>query len=339
MASRHELDGKIINIGRGLAIYKVKSSPYYRVRVWLPSKRKRLVKTTKATDRVEAIGIAESFLNSLGTRGFLDEVPQVRTFEFFANKLLLSEKARGERGDISIRLWKVTKFYLEHRSWGVLRRFAKTDVGAIQTKHYHQYLDWVQEQDSALKPATLNHISSTFNKVLKLARQEGAIDALPATPRAKRNDNPRSFFRFHPLVDKNEDEYQLLLNTAKVMAHEAVRVRETVVTEELRDFILFMVHSFMRPTESEVYALTHRDISVAEDPKRLIITISKGKTGHRISNTLSGAVSVYKRIKVRNPNYSKNDFLFFPNQKNRSNAKRIVQRQFNALLERCKAEA
>ena len=336
LASRHELDGKIINIRRGLAIYKVKASPYYRVRVWLPSQKKRRVRTTKATDRVEAITIAESFLDSLGTRGFLQEIPQARTFEYFANKLLLNEKARGERGEISVRLWKDTKFYLEHKTWGVLSRFAKTDVGSIQTKHYHQYLDWVQEQDSSLKPATLNHISSTFNKVLKIARQEGAIDAIPATPRIKRNDNPRSFFRFHPLVEKDEDEYRLLRKTAKVMAAEATRVRETIVTDELYDFIIFMMHSFMRPTESEVYALTHRDISIADDPKRLIITISKGKTGHRISNTMSGAVPVYSRIKKRNPNYSRDDFLFLPAYKNRTSAKRIIQRLFNALLERCK---
>jgi hypothetical protein len=38
-----------------------------------------------------------------------------------------------------------------------------------------------------------------------------------------------------------------------------------------------MTHSFLRPTESEIYALTHRDIAVANDPKRLIITIRKGK--------------------------------------------------------------
>ena len=148
--SRNALVGKIINLRRGLAIYKVKASPYYRVRVWVPSQRKRVVKTTKATDRVEAITIAEEFLNSLETRGYLNEVPHSRTFETFANKLLVNEKARGERGEISKRLWTVTKFYLEHKSWGVLRRFAKTDVGTIQTKHYHQYLDWVQEQDPSL---------------------------------------------------------------------------------------------------------------------------------------------------------------------------------------------
>ena len=59
------------------------------------------------------------------------------------------------------------------------------------------------------------------------------------------------------------------------MADEKIRVRDTIVTDELYDFILFMTHSFLRPTESEIYALTHRDIAVANDPKRLIITIRK----------------------------------------------------------------
>src|SRR5271168_5472308 len=51
------------------------------------------------------------------------------------------------------------------------------------------------------------------------------------------------------------------------MASEKVRVRETVVSDELYDFILFMTHSFLRPTESEIYALTYRDITIADDPK------------------------------------------------------------------------
>jgi hypothetical protein len=334
MENRNVLQGKIINLRRGLAIYRVKASPYYRVRVWIPSQKKRIVKTTKTADRAEAISIAEEFLNTLGTRGILNEVPQSRTFETFADKLLLNEKARGERGEISRRLWTVTKFYLNHKHWGVLRRFAKADITTIQTKHYHQYLDWVQEQDSSLTPATLNHIASVFAKVMKLARQEGAIDFVPATPRVKRLDNPRPFFPFHPLVDKDHDEYKILLKTAKEMADEKIRVRDTTITDELYDFILFMTHSFLRPTESEVYAITHRDIVVADDPKRLIVTIRKGKTGHRIINTMPAAVSVYGRIKSRNKGVTTDDFIFFPAYENRSTAKQTVQRQFNALLKR-----
>ncbi len=97
-----------------------------------------------------------------------------------------------------------------------------------------------------------------------------------------------------------------------------------------------MAHSFLRPAESEIYALTHRDITIADNPKRLIIAIRKGKTGHRISNTMPAAVSVYNRITQRNKAQSTDDFLFLPTYKNRSNAKHIMQRQFNALLDRCK---
>lgn len=333
--SRHTLDGKVINLRRGLAIYKVKSSPYYRVRVWIPSQRKRLVKTTKCTNRIEAIEVAEEFLNSLGTRGYLNDVPQARTFQFFANKLLNQERARGERGEISARLWKTTKFYLEHDHWGVLKRFSNTDVGSIQTKHYHQYMDWVQETNRSLTPATLNHIASVFNKVLKIARQEGAIENLPATPRIRRKDNPRSFFRFAPLVKPEDDEYQLILRTAKQMAVEGVRVRDTTVTEEFYDFILFMAHSFLRPTESEVYALRFRDVVIAEKPRRLVLNIRKGKTGHRIANTMPAAATVFERLQKRHAEYGSDDYIFLPQYKVRSTAKTVFQRQFNAMLERC----
>jgi hypothetical protein len=91
------------------------------------------------------------------------------------------------------------------------------------------------------------------------------------------------------------------------------------------------MHCFLCSTESEVYALTNRDIVVADDPKRLIITIRK--TGHRIINTMPAAVSVYARIKSRNKG-ALDDFIFFPAYKNRSTAKQTIQRQFNALLER-----
>ena len=172
-----------------------------------------------------------------------------------------------------------------------MRRFGKTDITTMETKHYHQYLDWVQQQDASLTPATLNHIASVSAKVMKLSRQEGIIDFVPATPRVKQLDCTRPFFRFSPLVDREHDEYKKLLDAAIAMADGKTSGHgDNIVTDELYDFILFMTHSFLRPTESEIYALTHRDIAVATDPKRLIITIRKGKTGHRIINTMPAAV-------------------------------------------------
>ena len=64
-------------------------------------------------------------------------------------------------------------------------------------------------------------------------------------------------------------------------AVEEARVRGGIVTGELVDLIHFMVFSFVRPTVSELFAIRHRHVTVADDPLRLVIKIVKGKTGGR----------------------------------------------------------
>ena len=90
------------------------------------------------------------------------------------------------------------------------QRFDKVDIGTITTTDYNAYLEWVRTKDNTLKPATMNHLSSAFSKVLKLARDRGAIVTVPELPRTSRHDNPRPYFRFFPLVAKEDDEYQKL---------------------------------------------------------------------------------------------------------------------------------
>lgn len=170
---------------------------------------------------------------------------------------------------------------------------------------------------------------------MKSALDAGAILAVPATPRFKRKDNPRPFFLFYPLVNESNDQYKHLLEGADKMAQQGIKVRGVPVTLELRDIILFLIHSFLRPTEGEIYSLTHRDIVVAQNPKRLNISVARGKTGNRISTTMEAAVTVYARIKKRHKGYKDDDFLFLPDYKNRSHVKRIFQRQFSLLLKRC----
>ena len=160
---------------------------------------------------------------------------------------------------------------------------------------------------------------------------EGAV---PSTPRSKLKDNPRPFFRFHPLVSKEEDAYQALLTAAKQMAEDKVIVRGVPVTDELYDLLLFLSHSFVRPLTTELYAIRHSDVTVADDPKRLVVTVRDGKTGYRAANTMPAAVSVYERIKQRNPNADGEDYIFLPEYLNRTTAAKIIQRQFGELMDR-----
>jgi len=166
---------------------------------------------------------------------------------------------------------------------------------------------------------------------MKIARDEGIIKSIPETPLPKQKDNPRPFFRFHPLVSKEHDVYKKLLQTAKSVVGTTPK-RVPTITDELYDVILFVIHSFVRPTTTELYSLRHADIQVADNPRRLILTIRDGKTGFRIGNTMPVAVSVYKRIKERYPDAKPTDYIFMPQNQNRSYVLQIVARWFNHAL-------
>jgi hypothetical protein len=293
MASPNALKGEIIRIQKGVAIYQVNASPYWYARIRDPSTKRHVVRSTKETSQLKARKVAEELFLSV-IRNSPAAVPKDRTFGYFADELISLEKLKGERGELHKRLWANTSFYLHHKVWGATTRFGKVDIGSITTSEYNGYLDWVRKKDSDLKPATMNHLSSAFSKVLKLARDRGAILTVPDLPRTSRHDNPRPFFRFQPLVSKEDDEYQKLLTISKQMASEKVRVRETVVTDELYDMIIFLVHSFVRPIETEFYTLKHKHVSISEDPRALLLTIADGKTGFRLSSTMPAAVSCDK---------------------------------------------
>ena len=68
-------------------------------------------------------------------------------------------------------------------------------------------------------------LMATFRNVLKVARDDGLIDVMPATPRQRQKDNPRSFFRCAPLVEPERDEYQKLLQAGERLADEHAVVR------------------------------------------------------------------------------------------------------------------
>ncbi len=171
----------------------------------------------------------------------------------------------------------------------------------LKTRDYQLFIDALAKRRPDLSASTRNMLMATFRNVLKTARDDGVIDGVPDTPRPKQKDNPRSFFRFAPLVPPEHDEWDLLKSAAKKLAADKTIVRGVPVTEELYDLILFCVHSFVRPTVSELYALKHSDVGFSKEPKGLLLTIRKGKTGHRVSATMEAAIAVFERIKKRNP--------------------------------------
>jgi hypothetical protein len=321
-----------IKIYKGLSIYRVANSPYWMVRVWDRKRKKYITKTTGETSSILAKEAAQSLALSL----LRAEKPVELEYAFhtYARKLLHKSRLQSDAGERNAQYVKTIHWAVQNADWGLLDYFGDMDVRKVKSMHFQEYLSWLQKKRPALAASTKNTLNATFRNVMKMAVDEGAVDAVPSTPRSKLKDNPRPFFRFHPLVSKEEDAYQALLTAAKQMAEDKVIVRGVPVTDELYDLLLFLSHSFVRPLSTELYAIRHSDVTVADDPKRLVVTVRDGKTGYRAANTMPAAVSVYERIQQRNPNADREDYIFLPEYLNRTTAAKIVQRQFGELMDR-----
>ena len=331
--SRNSLDGPAITIRQGLAIYKTLASPFYFARIWNNKTKKYVVRSTKEKTRLEAKTIAEEIFSNLHTSGALTAAPREMTFSHFADQTIKQAEfdvAAGARQQSHI---KDIRYILEQHNWGLLKEFGKKDVRELQTKDFYDYINKVQAENRQFSATTHQAIRGAFRKVMLHALQAGVIAQRPEAPKVNKSNKtiPRTFFRFYPIVPRNQDEYKIICQVAEDAAKEHIDVRGTIITSELRDIIQFMVNSFLRPTYSELFALKHSDIAFRNE--WLSLTIRRGKTGLRITDTMPAAAGIYKkRIGKKTPN--QDDYVFLPEYKNRHTAHRITSRQLNYVLER-----
>jgi len=320
--SRHRLDGDIIQVHKGISIYKTYASTYYFARIRDPRTKKYIVRSTKETGRLAARSVAMELADSVLRRE--PSIPKEYLFQHFSNLFLAEATKQSINGERSKHYGKTAKTYTRLFD----KTFGQMDVRKIETNDWMKFLTTTRAE---MKPATKAILCSTFRNVMKIARNSGVIKGVPETPIPKLQDNPRPFFRFHPLVSKEHDVYKKLLATAKTLVGDRPKGM-TMITEELYDLILFVTHSFVRPTTTELYSIRHADIQVADNPRRLILTIRDGKTGFRIGNTMPVAVSVYERIKKRYPDAKPNDYIFLPQNQNRLTASKTIALWFNHAL-------
>jgi site-specific recombinase XerC len=325
-------DLKAVRIFRGLSIYKVRGSRYWYLRLWDSEAKKYVVKGTGEVSMIEARAAAIDFARSRLQAEI--QVPIEFTFKHFAIKCLAKGSRLAAEGERHIGTVKSIGWALQNADWGLLRWFGRKDVRKLTTRDFNAYMENLSQRRPGLSSSSRGTILSAFRNVMKVAMEDGAIDAVPATPRTKQVDNPRPFFRFFPLVPEKEDALRRLLDEAKAMAEEKVIIRGVPVTDELHDLIAFLLQSFVRPLGSELYCIRHNDVTVSDDPPGLTLVIRDGKTGHRVSVTMPEAVETYQRARQRYPWAKGEDYLFLPQYRNRTTGAQIIQRQFRALLAR-----
>jgi site-specific recombinase XerD len=190
---------------------------------------------------------------------------------------------------------------------------------------------------SKLKTTSIKKVQNLIKKLFKYAYENNIIDKLPYFPTVTTIDTPRPTFTLA--------QYKTLIKTSDSMIKKKIVIRGHQYSEDMTYLIQFMMNTFIRPTDLKY--LKHRNIVVekifddAQKRDCLAIYYEHGKTKtRRITYSLESAVGIYQKLvnfyKDNNEDVKSDDYVFFPNIKNRDFALRTIQRLFNELLNNTK---
>ncbi len=332
---------KSIKIFDGLfLILNPKNSPNYQVRIRIPSLNKHIVKSSGTSNLAEAKQFAKGVYQQLDKTKDLSKAPEQQTLTYWSRKYLKSVEDTRSRNEASM---KIDYIRLLSKDSGLCSFIGHLDINKITNDHLTQFFkkrdqELLKEKKSPLGNNTKNKYVSILKSLMKFALIENGIQRVPEFITYKNHvkDNPRPSFTF----DTKDDEYKRLLKGIRSSIKAKDIVRYHPITDDLYDLVLFLVHGFMRPSVSEVFAITYENIKIINEGgvKALQIQINKGKTGFRISNSTETLVEVFERIKERNRDRKPTDYIFMNDFKNRTTVANIFQKQFQFILQKYNLE-
>jgi hypothetical protein len=313
-----------------LQIYRIPASSFWQVRYFVDGKYIR--KSTGTDDKAEAITKAKELFDSVRFADRLDQQKHPHTFAAAARKFVKHQESLVTVGDIDQRNQYEDQKKL---SKDILPYFGTLDVSQITKQTINEYLASLASRK--LSKSTRNKHVGVIRKVLKHACDSGILKSLPSFPAIGQDANPRSWF------DRNE--YRKLRQTAqsyaklKYVGHAFVKgksVRRLFYTDEFFDFIIFSVNVFVRI--SDIKLLQNKHIKLIQRGKNVGLAIRppESKTVDRTSISMRAAVPIYERLLNRHGKLGlgkPDDYVFYPEYKNRSYALNVIRRLFDHLLQ------
>jgi hypothetical protein len=253
--------------------------------------------------------------------------PDDGCFDHVAERWLDGKKAAAGSDLRKLRAWKDERYaYLAEN--GLAAFFGRQDVADITTDRIRDYLQFQidKSRKGSLAAATQKRSLVTLRCILKGAYERRLLTSIPLMPKLKVVDNPRPYF--------TRAEYRRLYVTAWLKARKA-RERgdraEFLQWMEMSDFVIFMVSTFLRPSEWK--EIRHRDVTVIDSGPTPHIHIKsvRGKTGIREVHSMPQAIAAYRRI-VKRTGSNPDGFLFKVQFLNRQTAGEKMRDSFERLL-------
>jgi hypothetical protein len=297
-----------------ITLVTVEGSPNYYVRY---RKNGRQVVRSLATDDIlVARQKARELADTLEARVIRRSADC--SFRRFAIETIEDDRKKVMRGERSPSLVEdgeqIYRCYLEIT-------LASKDVRQVDYRVLKRLVDrWTDEE---LASATIRKILVWVSKTLKTAIQAGTLHAIPPMPKVENRQSVRGWF--------TPDEYRLLLRECQKHERLKTKVRTQVITSELRYFVSLMINTFLRP--SDVKLLRHRHVEVVRSDAATYLRISTDFSKTELSPIVSMAIAVpiYQKLTALQAGrgYGRpNDFVFFPQYRNRQYALELIRRQF-----------
>jgi integrase len=314
-----------------LRLFRPPDSRYWHVRLFHNGKMYK--KTTKQEIRKDAERVAKEWYVdkqiTLRSSGSLESAP---VFDHFVKLVFAESESRIKRGERSDRLIKDEKHIYEKN---VKEFFGHREVTSINYRLLEEFVNKLTARD--LASASIKRIMSFISKVLKMAMRSDELDKMPLFPTVSLKQDVRGWFSM--------GEYTLLRNAARDLVYSTDpdhvkmrKVRGTRIDMEMRFFIIFMVNTFLRP--SDVKQLQHKHIEIVRDKQKnryLRINTPFSKTSNTPIVSMAVAVEVYKKLLdfQADKGYGKEeDFIFLPQyREDRGFALEMLRRQFNVVME------
>ncbi|MEZ0081527.1 tyrosine-type recombinase/integrase [Bradyrhizobium japonicum] len=293
-SAHHEL------MGGELHVYKRENSKYWQCATFLKGYNHRA--TTKQVSLAQAKDVAKDWYLTLQAKLLKGELRDKKkwegevTFRFAAEKFLreYTVLTHGQRSPIYV---GAHRRRLENHIYPFMadKYLPEVTPGLLQDYRVYRHEKAMELYGKPPARNTIHQEVVVIRQVLKAAVRHGWLKMMPDLSEPYKKSGKVSHRAWLA-----PDEYKRLYQATRERAQNPKRTRYAWESEQLHDFVLFMVNTGLRPDEA--WKLQFRDVKIAHDDglDETILEIEvRGKRGVGYCKSMPGAVLPYKRLLKR----------------------------------------
>jgi hypothetical protein len=212
------------------------ASKCWYVGMYVPARSRFVKKSTRCERLADARNFAKKWYKERVLERRNNKVIEEQSFAALALRFQTTQKRQISRGELVEEMLYNDKLKLDN---DLLPYLGHIHVSKIDYNLVDNFIAKVHAE-KGLSQSSLKKYVVLVRKVLKEAERDGTIDHIPSLPTIKRTENPRPWF--------SPEQYAVLLETCRSLRDNPPE-RTEFEFGELYDFIVFMVHSFLRPSE------------------------------------------------------------------------------------------